>query len=74
MSKRRKRGQKPRKSKVPGNTSQRGKALVRQLGADQQQITFPDGGQQPLKTWTLKYQKRGQNGFGSHMNGRHKRG
>ena len=70
MSKRR---QKARKLKRDQKANQRGKALVRQLGADHQQIVFPDGGQQPLKRKVRKHQSRPIN-FGSHMNGRHKQG
>jgi hypothetical protein len=70
MSKRR---QKAKKRQLKGDTNQHGKALVRRLGADHQQILFPDGGQQPLKRKVRKHQARPIN-FGSHMNGRHKQG
>jgi len=70
MSKRRQKASKRRRTRDP---SQRGRALVRQLGADHQQIVFPGGGQQPLKRRVRKHQDRPIN-FGSHMNGRHKQG
>lgn len=53
---------------------QAGKALVKRIAGDAMQINHPDGGAPPLKTRVLKYQKQGPNGFGSHLNGRHKQG
>lgn len=52
---------------------QANKALVRQVG-DLRLIQFPDGGAQPLKQWIKQHQCRMRDGFGSHMNGRHKMG
>ena len=52
---------------------QAGKTVVRRVG-DYRYILFPDGGDRPLKQWVRQYQCRLRDGFGSHMNGRHKVG
>lgn len=60
-----------------GNASanpQAGRALVKRIAGDALQINHPDGGAPPLTPRVMRYQKQGHNGFGSHMNGKHKQG
>jgi len=52
---------------------QRGRVIVRLLG-DRGEILFPDRGAPPLKIRIHKYHHRPGDGYGSHMNGRHKLG
>jgi hypothetical protein len=52
---------------------QRGRAILRLLG-DRGDILFPDRGAPPLKIRIHKYHHHPGDGFGSHMNGRHKLG
>lgn len=50
-----------------------GRALQRLIG-DHQFIIYPAGGAAPLKAWSLRHRARMRDGYGSHMNGRHKMG
>ena len=50
-----------------------GKALQRRVG-DHRLIIYPDGAAAPLKEWSLRHRSRMRDGYGSHMNGRHKMG
>lgn len=52
---------------------QAGRALLR-LEGDRGQVLYPDRGATPLKVRLQRYQSRMSDGYGSHMNGRHKLG
>jgi len=52
---------------------QRGRVILSLLG-DRGEILFPDRGAPPLKIFICKYHHRPRDGYGSHMNGKHKLG
>ena len=52
---------------------QRGRAILRLLG-DRGDIIFPDRAAPPLKVYICRYHHHPGDGYGSHMNGKHKLG
>jgi hypothetical protein len=52
---------------------QAGKAIL-SLEGDRGQVLYPDGGAPPMKIRLPKHQTKMSDGYGSHMNGRHKLG
>ena len=63
-----------RKQPNAAHHDQAGRALVQRITGDAAVIHHPDNARPPLKRRIAKSQKRGHNGFGSHMNGKHKQG
>ncbi|MFG0251675.1 MAG: hypothetical protein ACF8NJ_02240 [Phycisphaerales bacterium JB038] len=58
----------------PTPRSRQAGRAIRQLDGDQGRILFPDAGAPPLKIRLPRYQARMSDGYGSHMNGKHKLG
>jgi hypothetical protein len=52
---------------------QQGRAIVRFEG-DRGEVLFPDLGAKPLRVFIRRYQTKMSDGYGSHMNGKHKLG